>query len=514
MQDPVLDVLIIGAGVSGIAVARALQQRCPNKRFALIDRRQRLGGTWDLFRYPGARSDSDMLSYAYESRPWRSTRVLAGAGAIRDYLCDTVREAGLDHQIRYGQRVRTAHWSSAEQIWTVRTEAVGSGQPGVWRSRFLVFGTGYYDHDDGHRPQWPGLEAFAGQVLHPQHWPERADIRGQRIVVVGSGATAVSLVPALADGGAQVTMLQRSPSWLLSMPSNDPVARLLGHLLPQHWALAVARRANISGAAGVYRLARRWPKAMGRWLRRRVAAQLQGASDLRDFTPRYDPWQQRLCIVADGDLFRCVREGKAQIVTDEIEAFDASGVRLRSGRRLEADIVVTATGLRLQALGGIDVRVDDASWRAGEHMLYRGVLPEGLPNAAWILGYINASWTLKAELGASYLCRLITHLDDRGLAVAVARDHVGCRMADNVMSMLDAGYVRRGNAELPRQGDRAPWRLTHDLRTDRQPLLREPIEDGWLCLEPARSSGRATAPAVEALDGPLTSWPQEAGRPA
>ena len=511
MQDRSLDVLIIGAGVSGIAVARTLQQRCPGKRFALIERRQRLGGTWDLFRYPGARSDSDMLSYAYESRPWRSAQVLAGAGAIRDYLRDTVHEAGLDRQIHYGQRVRTAQWSSDEQIWTVRTEAAGGSRPTTWRSRFLVFGTGYYDHDRGHRPQWPGLDEFAGQVLHPQSWPEGVELRGRRIVVVGSGATAVSLVPALADAGAQVTMLQRSPTWLLSMPSKDSLAGVLGHLLPQRWALAIARRANIGGAAAVYRIARRWPKATGRWLRRSVAAQLQGAGDPGDFSPRYDPWQQRLCVVADGDLFRCVREGKAQVVTDEIEAFDASGVRLRSGRRLEADIVVTATGLRLQALGGIGVRVDGAPWRAAEHMLYRGVLPEGLPNAAWILGYINASWTLKAELGAIYLCRLLAHLDERRLAVAVARDTAGCRMADSVMSMLDAGYVRRGHAELPRQGDRAPWRVTHDLRVDRQQLLHEPIEDGWLCLEPPRSRGGATTPAADVPGVPLASWPREPG---
>jgi cation diffusion facilitator CzcD-associated flavoprotein CzcO len=512
MQDQPLDVLIIGAGVSGIAVARALQQHCPRKHFAIVERRQQLGGTWDLFRYPGARSDSDMLSYAYESRPWPSTRVLAGAGAIRDYLGDTVREAGLDRAIHYGQRVRSAHWSAAEQLWTVRTEPEGGGQPAVWRCRFLVFGTGYYNHDQGHRPQWPGLDAFTGTVLHPQHWPEGTDTRGRRVVVIGSGATAVSLVPALADGGARVTLLQRSPTWLMSLPSEDRVAGLLGHVLPQRWALAIARRANIGGAALVYRLARRWPKPMGRWLRHQAAAQLQGAGDLRDFTPRYDPWQQRLCIVADGDLFRCVREGKAEIVTDEIEAFDASGVQLRSGRRLEADVVVTATGLRLQALGGIDLRVDGAPWRAGEHMLYRGVLPEGLPNAAWILGYANASWTLKAELCAAYLCRLLAHLDDRQLGVVVARDHAGCRTADNVMSVLDAGYVRRGDAEIPRQGDRAPWHVAHDLRADRQQLLRDPVDDGWLRFEPGQPRRHPTAPAAGGFDASLAAAPRTAQR--
>ena len=488
MHDQPLDVLIIGAGVSGIATACALEQRCPGKRFAILDRRQRAGGTWDLFRYPGARSDSDMHSYAFTFRPWRSTRVLGDAGAIREYLWDTVREAGIGRAIHHGLRVRSAQWSSAQQLWTVHAQTEGNGQLSTWRARFLVLGTGYYDHDAGHRPDWPGLDRFNGTLVHPQHWPDGLNLQGKRVVVIGSGATAVSLVPALAAEGASVTLLQRSPSWMLSMPSTDHLGALLARVLPQARAFAIARRMNIAMGSLVYRASRRWPNAVGRLMKRMVAAQLKGASDMSHFTPRYGPWEQRLCIVADGDLFRCVREGQLTMVTGEVEAFDNAGLRLRSGQRLDADIVVTATGLRLQALGGIELNVDGRPWRMGDHMLYRGVLPEGLPNAAWILGYINASWTLKAELSAAYICRLIEHMDAKGFGVAIAHDHAGCRTADNVMSALDAGYVKRSAAELPRQGDRLPWRVTHDLRVDRRWLQDEPIDDGWIRFEPAPSS--------------------------
>lgn len=483
MSDEPLDVLIIGSGVSGIAMGCALRQRCPDKRFVIVERRQRLGGTWDLFRYPGVRSDSDMQSYAFSHRPWRSHRVLAGADEIHGYLADTAREAGLDAVTRYGLQVREASWSSADRCWTVRARAEASGETQTLRARFLVLGTGYYDHDRGHSPDWPGMAEFAGTVVHPQHWPDSLDTRGKRVLIIGSGATAVTLAPALAAPSAQatsVTLLQRSPSYLLALPSQDHLAPLLERVMAKDKAQALVRRLNVAIASLIYRSCRRWPNATRRFLLNHVRGQLRGAGDLNDFSPRYAPWDQRLCIVADGDLFRELREGRLTMVTDEIHHFDAGGVVLRSGRRLEADIVVTATGLRLQALGGIDLRVDGQPWRSGEHMLYRGVLPEGLPNAAWIVGYINASWTLKAELSAAYVCRLLLHLDRHGLAVATARDDQGCRIDESVMSALSAGYVQRTASQLPRQGSRAPWRVTHDLRDDRRQLLEQAIDDGVL----------------------------------
>lgn len=495
MDDDLLDVLIIGAGVSGIAMGCALMRHCPHKRFAIIERRRRLGGTWDLFRYPGARSDSDMYSYAFSHRPWHSPQLLAGAAEIRDYLAATARESGVDRAIVYGQRVLQAHWSSAEQCWTVNSQAEdGAGTGRTLRARFVVLGTGYYDHDRGYRPEWAGIDTFAGTVVHPQHWPDDLDTRGKHVLVIGSGATAVSLAPALAGDAAGVTVLQRSPSYVLAQPSRDRLAPALDRVLPRAVGRSIARRLNIAAGSLVYKACRRWPRLMRRLLLGHVRSQLRGAGDLRDFSPRYAPWDERLCVVADGDLFRGVRDGRIRMVTDEIDRFDAGGIVLRSGRRLEADIIVTATGLRLQALGGIDIHVDGQPWRAGDHLLYRGVLPEGLPNAAWIVGYINASWTLKAELAATYVCRLLEHLDSHGWAVAVARDEQGCSTDGSVLSALSAGYVRRCAGELPRQGDRAPWRVTHDLRDDRRQLLEQPIDDGIMHFEAARASAVIATP--------------------
>lgn len=472
MNPSILDVLIIGAGVSGIAMACTLQRQCPHKSFAILDRRPRAGGTWDLFRYPGARSDSDMLSYGFSFRPWRSPRLLAAAEDIRSYLQATAQEAGIEPAMHHGVRVRRAHWSSADACWTVEAEREGGGLRQHFHARFLVMGTGYYDHDAGHAPRWPGMDAFAGKFVHPQQWPQGLELRGRRVVVVGSGATAVSLVPALAEAGADVTLLQRSPSYLLSAPAVDRLSPLIGH--------ALAKRLNIALASGLYRAARRWPGFMRRVLLRHVQGRLPASADLRDFSPRYAPWDQRLCIVADNDLFRVMQGGRARVITDEVEGFDNAGMRLRSGQRLDADIVVSATGLRLKALGGIEVSVDGKRWLPCEHMLYRGVLPQGLPNAAWILGYVNAAWTIKAELAARYVCRLLQHLEQRGLSHAMPIDTQGCRTEANVMSALAAGYVQRGNDELPRQGSRAPWLVSHDPRQDRRQLLHEPIDDGVL----------------------------------
>ena len=489
MTIEVFDVLIIGAGVSGIGMACALRRECPGKRFAILERRAALGGTWDLFRFPGVRSDSDMHSYAYAARPWDAFKTLGDAASIRAYLADTAREAGVDSAIRYGVRVREASWSSAEQLWTLRAEVGDPGAAEALQCRFLVLGTGYYDHDRGHEPAFPGIERFAGAVVHPQHWPEGLGYAGKRVVVIGSGATAVTLVPAMAREAAQVTMLQRSPGYLFSVPSQDRLTQALAALLPRRWAFAAGRWVAITVAELLYRASRRWPGRMRRMLLAGVRSRLGGAAPMTDFEPRYGPWEQRLCIVSDGDLFERIRAGRAAVVTGEIEGFDAGGVRLRDGRTLAADIVVTATGLVLQSFGGIAVSVDGRPYDPGSHMMYKGVLLEDLPNLAWIVGYINASWTLKVDLAASYVCRLLRHLDAHGLAVAVAHDRDDCRQAENIMSALQAGYVKRAAGAIPLQGSRAPWRVTHDFRQDRRALIDETVADGVLAFLPPNPAG-------------------------
>ena len=487
-----LDVLIVGAGVSGIGMACALRAECPHKRFAILERRARIGGTWDLFRYPGVRSDSDMFTYGFKRRPWWGLKVLADGASIRDYLVDTARESGIDEHIHYGLKITRADWSSAQQRWTVSAVGEASGEAQTFRCRQLVMSTGYYNYDAGYTPEFLGLERFTGQVVHPQHWPETLDCRGKRVVVVGSGATAMTLVPALAAAGAQVTMLQRSPTYVLSLPSNDKLTEVLGRLMPKHWAAGLARRRNLLISRWIFQASRRWPERMRRLLLSQVRRALGGAADMRHFTPSYRPWDQRLCVVPDADLFQSIRSGKASVVTDRIDSFDAGLVKLASGQALAADIVVTATSLDLQVLGGTQLFVDGQAYAPSRHMLYKGVLLEGLPNFAWIVGYTNASWTLKADLAAQYLCRLYRHMDAQGLGVAVAHDRHGCQVeGETIFGGLSAGYVTRVSDRLPRQGREAPWRVTHHYPTDRRQLLDEPIVDGVLTFEAARTTQTA-----------------------
>lgn len=481
------DVLIVGAGVSGIGMACRLKAECPDKRFAILERRQRIGGTWDLFRYPGVRSDSDMLSYGYRARPWRDFKVLADGATIRDYVADTAREHGVDAHIRFGIKIVRADWSTPQQRWTLSAQPEAGGVAASLHCRQLVMCSGYYNHDAGYTPDFPGLEHFSGTVVHPQDWPQALDCRGKRVVVVGSGATAITLVPALAEAGAQVTLLQRSPSYVLSLPSRDKLAALYGRVLPQRWAFALARRRNVLLSRWIYLAARRWPQRMRALLLRLVRRQLRGSVDMRHFTPDYPPWGQRLCIVPDADLFRALRKGTARIVTDRIAGFKGRQLLLASGQTIEADVLVTATGLDLQALGGVSLFVDDQAYALQPHMLYKGVLLEDLPNFAWIVGYTNASWTLKADLAFDYLCRLYRHMDRHGLGVATPRDRQGCRLPDeSIFGGLSSGYVQRGIAKLPCQGRTPPWRVTHDYPADRQQLLQAPVDDGVLDFAPLR----------------------------
>ena len=489
MESQHFDVLIIGAGLSGIGMACHLSQNCPQRRFAILERRQALGGTWDLFRYPGVRSDSDMFSFGFALRPWNGLKVLADGASIRQYLGDTAREFGVDRHIHYGVDLLSANWSSAQRRWLLVGRDMQSGEARHYSCDFLVSCTGYYDYAEGYQPDFPGLQDYRGRFVHPQKWPEDLDYRDKRVVVIGSGATAVTLVPAMAEQAAQVTMLQRSPTYIFSVPSRDKLSGLLIKILPERWVYRLARQRNIAMQRQMFKAAKRWPRFV-RWiLLRGVRKQLGAQAELGDFTPRYQPWDERLCAVPDGDLFRALRSGKAQVVTDHIDTFTAEGIRLKSGRELAADIIVSATGLKLQLLGGMRLSVDGEPADPSSKLVYKGVLVQDVPNAAWIFGYTNASWTLKADIAAEYICRLLNHMQDRGQQVVVARDEQGCALDASVMSSLNSGYVKRGADLLPRQGDRAPWQVLNDYRTDARLLRKAPIEDGVLRFEAFRAAG-------------------------
>ena len=488
------DVLIIGAGVSGIGMACTLSTECPGKTFAVLERRQRLGGTWDLFDYPGVRSDSDMLTYGYRFRPWQDAKVLADGATIRNYLADTAREYGIDKTIRYGLKIERADWSQALRRWTVTAIDEASGETRTFSSAQLVMCTGYYNYDAGYTPDFPGIENFSGLRVHPQHWTQDLALAGKRVVVIGSGATAMTLVPALAQQAAHVTMLQRSPTYVLSVPSQDRLTALLGRLLPKRWAFSLARRRNTLLARWIYQACRRWPERMRNFILKQTDKHLAGSSTpLSHFTPDYMPWDQRLCIVPDADLFEALKSGKASVETDAIAGFDGRTVQLRSGKTLEADVLVTATGLDVQVFGGIDIYVDGRAYAPQQHMLYKGVLLEDLPNFAWIVGYTSLSWTLKADLLAAYLCRLFKHMDRHNLDVFLASDTQASKTETSIMGNLTSGYITRADRHMPRQGKQGPWQVSNHYPSDKATLLEAPIDDGVLRFERQRTELRAAA---------------------
>ncbi|WP_019810347.1 flavin-containing monooxygenase [Saccharomonospora halophila] len=473
-----VDVLIVGAGLSGIGAAHHLRSHLPEYTFTLLEARDALGGTWDLFRYPGVRSDSDMQTLGYRFRPWRRSRALADGPSILRYIRDTAAEAGIDRHVRYRHRVVHASWSSDDSLWTV--EADHDGTTVRFTARFLNVCSGYYRYDAGYFPEFPGLERFRGTVVHPQEWPEDLDHSGQRIVVIGSGATAVTLVPALADKAAHVTMLQRSPTYILSLPSEDRLAGLLRRVVGPRAAYPVVRWKNIAVSTLLYQLSRRRPNLVRRLIREATIRQLPAGYDVdTHFRPDYDPWDQRLCFVPDGDLFTAVRRGAASVVTDHVEEFTGSGLRLRSGAELEADTVVVATGLRLLPLGGMRLTVDGREVRLPETMAYKGLMLSGVPNLAFTVGYTNASWTLKADLVSEYVVRLLRHLDRHGYRRCVPVDDDPSVTARPLLD-FDAGYVRRSIDEFPRAGSRQPWRLGMSYAHDLVTLRHRRLDDGIL----------------------------------
>jgi monooxygenase len=471
-----LDVLIVGAGISGIGMAAHLVRKCPGKRFAIIERRERPGGTWDLFRYPGVRSDSDMFTLGYEFAPWRHDRSIAGGEAILAYLGEVIEEYGLRRHMRFGQTVTSADWDSGAGLWTVRM-ADGA----TVAARFLFLGTGYYDYDKPHDAAIPGLDRFQGATLHPQFWPDDFDFAGRNIVVIGSGATAASLVPALASTAASVTLLQRTPSWYITRPADDRIASWLRRLLPARAVHALARIKNVRMQTYLVSKSRSAPDGVKAFLHKQIADQLGDAFDPVHFTPPYRPWEQRLCLIPDGDLFGAVRSGKARLVTGRIERVQEKGVLLEDGRVIDADTIVTATGLRVMLLGGIALSLDGAPLNLAERYYYRNCMFSNVPNLAALFGYLNASWTLRVDIVADWLCRVFRHMDKQGMTVAtpeLAPDHD--LLEDHPFDAFSSGYLRRARHLIPKSASAAPWRIGMDYAADRKELRGSGIDDGIL----------------------------------
>ena len=495
-----LDVLIVGAGLSGIGAAHHLQRSVPGKSYAIFEARGDLGGTWDLFRYPGIRSDSDMHTLGYRFRPWTAAKSIADGESILEYVRETAREEGIEPHIRFHHRVVDAEWSSAEARWTVTAERVeeagGEAETITVTCGFLFVNSGYYRYDEGYSPEFPGIEKFGGSVIHPQHWPEDADYAGKRVVVIGSGATAVTLVPAMAAEAAKVTMLQRSPSYVISLPGEDPIALWLRKRLPERAVYPVVRWKNVLMQMLTYRLARKRPGLVRKQLRKWTAAALPAGYDVdRHFKPKYNPWDQRLCMIPDGDLFKVLSDGSAEIVTDTIASFDENGIQLQSGERIDADVVVTATGLNLLFLGGMRVSVDGEERDLTRDYVYKGMMLSGIPNFAFTIGYTNASWTLKADLTAEYVCRLLRHMDAGGYAACAPELGPG-GVSETPLLDFNSGYVLRGLASLPKQGSVEPWKLKQNYPMDLRALRHGDLEDGTM-----RFSRRAAAtpePVAEA----------------
>ncbi|OBA78149.1 FAD-dependent oxidoreductase [Mycobacterium sp. 1164966.3] len=459
-----LDVLIIGAGFSGIGAAYRIRERNPRLSYAVLERRSRLGGTWDLFRYPGVRSDSDIYTLCFPWEPWTRPEMIVDGDHIWEYLDETARKQHIYEHIQFNTYVRSADWSSETDTWTVHTRRDGAEK--TFGCRFLFFGTGYYDYDNPYQPTFPGIEDFAGEVIHPQHWPESFDYADKRLVVIGSGATAVSLVPALAEKAAHVTMLQRTPSYMISAPKVEPTANALRKALPLRLAHWIVRWRNAFVAQLMWVIARKAPQ-FSKWLLRRMAERNLPENYPIDthFAPPYDPWDQRLCFLVEADLYKAISDGSVEMVTDHIDHVDVSGIALKSGRRIDADVIIAATGLQLQALGGVTVSVDGKKMDPHEHFLYKRHMFSDVPNMAWSFGYINASWTLGADLTAQSVAKLLEHMNSHGYTHAYP--HLGeAEMAEQPTFHLESGYVQRGRSVHPKSGTRRPWKVSHNFLSD------------------------------------------------
>ena len=487
-----VDVIIVGAGLSGIGGACHLKRECPQKKFVILEGRDAMGGTWDLFRYPGVRSDSDMYTLGYRFRPWRDNKSMAGGPAILSYIRETAADYKVDEMIRYNHRVRRASWSSDDARWTIEAETGPDNTLVQLSCDFLYLCTGYYDYDSGYTPAWPGVERFRGTIVHPQKWPEDLNYDDKRVVVIGSGATAVTLVPAMAERARHVTMLQRSPSYIVSRPAEDKVANILRKVLPARAAYMLARWKNVLAGSFFYNLARKRPRVFKWMVARGVRKELREKYDSKHFTPPYNPWDQRLCLVPDSDLFRSIRDGRVSVVTDHIDTFTEDGLLLKSGERLEADIIVTATGLVLKLFSGMQLVTDGVLVDIPKTLVYKGMMFSDVPNLAFAVGYTNASWTLKCDLAAAYVCRLLNHMDHHNYNVCTPRINDPDIEEEPVID-FNSGYVLRALDSLPRQGSKTPWRLHQNYVKDLSMMRYGRVEDGTMEFKSRSAAAKAVA---------------------
>jgi len=493
-----LDVLVVGAGLSGIGAGLHLQAKCPWAGYAIFEARDAIGGTWDLFRYPGIRSDSDMFTLGYSLRPWARRESIAEGADILQYIRDTASETGVDAHIRYRHRIVSADWSTADARWTVTAERTDTGETVQITCGFIFSCSGYYRYDQGYTPEFPGRDDFGGTIVHPQAWPDDLEVAGRRIVVIGSGATAITLVPALARTAGHVTMLQRSPTYVASLPGTNPFTGVIHKVLPRRWADTAARWVNALATQAFFQISQRRPALVKKILRRGVERQLPAGYDVdTHFTPRYDPWDQRLCVAPDGDLFRAIREGSASVVTDTIDRFTETGIRLSSGDELDADIIVTATGLDLLFLGGMTVTVDGDDPDITHRLTYKGMMVEGIPNLAIAIGYTNASWTLKCDLTCDYVCRMLDHMRTSGLRQAMPVNS-DAGVTGQALLGLSSGYVQRAVDRFPKQGASFPWQVHQSYLRDYRALRLRGLEDEAMVFSNPAPGRSTSAPALTA----------------
>jgi monooxygenase len=483
-----LDVLIVGAGLSGICAGIHLKKKCPRKTYVILESRNDIGGTWDLFRYPGIRSDSDMFTLGYSFKPWTGENAIADGDSILKYLKDSAREYGVEQNIRFSHRVKRASWCSEKAIWTIEAERGALRETVRFTCNFLLACSGYYDYAGGYTPAFPGIRTFAGTIVHPQKWPEDLRYAGKNIVVIGSGATAVTMVPAMAKTAACVTMLQRSPSYVVSVPQMGKVANFLRRHLSTARSFGLIRWRNILLSIYFFSFCKRRPERARKWILKQIRAALGNDYDVAThFTPRYEPWDQRMCFVPDGDLFKAIKSGRAVVVTGEIESFTEKGIRLRSGAELEADIVVTATGLNLIFLGGIEVSVDGRAVDFGKTLNYRGAMYGGVPNLASVFGYTNASWTLKCEMICGFLCHLLNRMDKRGYQVCTPQNHDASVKEERWLN-LSSGYIERTIDKLPKRGSKSPWKMRDNYVLDAVSMRISRLEDGVMTFSHQRGA--------------------------